>query len=191
MNRFIAAFAAIILSGCASIDHTTQAVQATGEPKLAGPGDLVLRIERERNLENAFGGADIFGRKTKEGFTELHFAGVEPGGEVVFYRKDVQILTNETTMSRTPLATTTGSATTNLSGTANTYGNTTQLNGTASTSYSSTTVMPQTAYHVVVPSDTVAIRLAPAERRLVVSGYIVEVLSASNNALEYRVTSAP
>lgn len=189
MNRFIAAFTAIVLSGCASIDHTTKAVQATGESKLAGPGDLVLRVERERNLENAFGGADIFGRKTKEGFTELHFAGVEPGGEVVFFRKDVQIHTNETTMSRTPLATTTGSATTNLSGTANTYGNTTRINGTASTHYSSTTIMPQTAYHVVVPSGTAAIRLAPGERRLVVSGYVVEVLSASSNALEYRVTS--
>jgi|JI8StandDraft_2_1071088.scaffolds.fasta_scaffold30184_1 hypothetical protein len=189
MNRFIAALATIILTGCASIDHTTRAVQATGVAKLAGPGDLVLRIERERNLENALGGADIFGRKTKEGFTELHFAGVEPGGEVVFYRKDVQILTNETTMSRTPFATTTGSATTNLSGTANSYGNTTQLNGTASTSYSSTTILPQSDYHVVVPSDTVAIRLAKDERRLVVSGYVVEVISVSSNALEYRVTS--
>ena len=190
MRKFALFFAAILFSGCASIDHTASASQATGVTKVAGPGDLVLRIERERNLENAFGEADIFGRKTKEGFTEVHFAGVESGGEVVFYRKDVQIITNETTMSRTPVATTTGSASTNVAGTATTYGNNTQVRGTANTNYSSTTMLPKSDFHVVVPSDTVAIRLAPGEKRLVVSGYIIEVLDAGTNVLEYRVTSA-
>ena len=189
MRRILITAIAVTLAGCSTIEHTTSTKQTTGTNLVAGPGDLLLRVDRERNLENAFGKADIFGRKTKEGFTELRFGGVEPSGEIVLFRKDVQIITNETTMSRTPIATTSGSATTSVTGTANTYGGATQLRGTGTTNYSSTTVLPQKDFHVVVPSDTVAIRLAPGEKRVVLSGFIVEILGASKNSLDYRVTS--
>lgn len=182
----IVAFAAL-LSACASIDHTSLAKQSVGKTLIAGPGDLVLRIDRERNLENAFGKADVFGRMTKEGFTEVRFAGVEANGEIVLYRKDVQILTNETTMSRTPIETTSGSSRTSVTGTANSLGSTTRIQGTGTTNYSSTTLAPASDFHVIVPSDTVAVRLAPNERRLPISGYVVEIVSASRNSLEYRV----
>lgn len=161
----IVAFAAL-LSACASIDHTSLAKQSVGKTLIAGPGDLVLRIDRERNLENAFGKADVFGRMTKEGFTEVRFAGVEANGEIVLYRKDVQILTNETTMSRTPIETTSGSSRTSVTGTANSLGSTTRIQGTGTTNYSSTTLAPASDFHVIVPSDTVAVRLAPNEKAI-------------------------
>jgi hypothetical protein len=174
-------------TGCSSIDRTAAAQQPLNKALLAGPGDLVLRVERERNLENAFGKADIFGRKTKEGFTELRFAGVESSGEIVLSRKDVQVVTNETTMSRTPISTTTGRATTNVSGTATPQGNSTRVQGTATTNLSSTTIAPIQDFHVVVPSDAVAIRLASNERRVPLAGFVIEIISASANSLEYRV----
>lgn len=190
MNRTLPLALLLALSGCATIDHTATVKQAVGAALIAGPGDLVLRLDRERNLENAFGKADVFGRKTKEGFTELRFGGVEPNGEVVLLRKDVQILTNETTMSRTPISTTTGSATSTATGSATRYGNSTQFQGTGSTSFSSTTLAPAKDFHVIVPSDTVAVRLAPGEKRLPLSGYIIEIIAASRNSLEYRVIKA-
>ena len=176
------------LAACSAIDHTASAKQPIGTALIAGPGDLVLRVDRERSLENVLGKADIFGRKTKEGFTEIRFAGVEATGEIVLFRKDVQIMTNETTMSRTPFATTTGKSTTSVTGSANTYGDTTRLQGTSTTNYSSTTVLPQKDFHVIVPSDTVAVRLAPGEKRLPLAGYIIEVVSASRNSLEYKLS---
>jgi hypothetical protein len=174
-------------AGCSSIDRTAAAQQPVNKSLLAGPGDLVLRVERERNLENAFGKADVFGRKTKEGFTELRFAGVEPSGEIVLSRKDVQIVTNETTMSRTPFSTTTARATTNVSGIATPQGNSTMVQGTANSNLSSITISPVRDFHVVVPSDAVAIRLAPSEKRVPVAGFVIEIISASTNSLEYRV----
>ena len=188
MYRLVVIAMTVTLGACASIDHTTSIKQKVDSILIAGPGDLVLRIERERNLENAFGKSDIFGRKTKEGFTELRFAGLEPSGEVVLVRKDVQIMTNETTMSRTPVATTTGRSNTSITGSASTYGNTTQIQGTGTTNYSSTTLVPQKDFHVIVPSDSVAIRLAPGERRLPISGYVIEIISASQNSIEYRLS---
>ena len=66
----------LTLIGCANIEHTTKVSQKVGQSQFAGVGDIVLSIERERNLKNAFGKSDIFGRKTKEGYTEIRFAGV-------------------------------------------------------------------------------------------------------------------
>jgi hypothetical protein len=179
--------ALFLLVGCASIDHSQTVAQPINQDLLAGVGDVVLRIERERALENAFGKADIFGRRTKEGHSEIRFAGVEPDGSIVMYRRDVDILTNETTMSRTPIATTTSQSRTSVSGTGTTVGNSTYVQGTASTSGSSTTIVPAEDFHVVVPFDTVSIRLDPGEKVLSVSGYVIEILGATKNSLRYRI----
>ena len=188
----VAAFAAV-LSSCGSIERTASSQQPIGKVLVAGPGDVVLRIDRERSLTNVVGKADIWGRKTNEGFSEIRFAGVELNGQVVFYRKDVQILSNETTLTRTPMSFTSASASANtaVSGTAATYGNSAQLSGTSRSVGSSTTISSGAEYHVAVPSDTIAIRLGPNERRVPISGYVVEILSASPNAIEYRVTQQP
>lgn len=191
MSRLLPCLAfAAVLSACATVDHTSSAHQQLDKNLMPGPGDLLLRIDRERNLENAFGKADIFGRKTKEGFTELRFGGVESNGEIVLLRKDVQILTNETTMSRTPITTTTGRATTSVSGSASTIGNNTQIQGSGITNYSATTLSPASDFHVVVPADTVAVRIDSSEKRIFIAGYLVEIISSSRNVLEYQLTKA-
>lgn len=186
----VAALATVLLS-CGSIERTASSQQPIGKVLMAGPGDVVLRIDRERSLTNVVGKADIWGRKTNEGFSEIRFAGVESNGQVVFYRKDVQILSNETTLTRTPMSFTSASTNTAASGTATTYGNSAQLSGTSRSVGSSTTISSGSEYHVAVPSDTIAIRLGPNERRVPISGYVVEILSVSPNAIEYRVTQQP
>jgi hypothetical protein len=186
-TSFALVLASLILGACATIDHTSSPQQQLNKSLFAGPGDLVLKIDKERPLENAFGKADIFGRKTKEGFTELRFGGLESNGVVVLFRRDVQIITNETTMSRSPFSSTTGQAKSTMTGTASTFGNTTQYQGTDSTRFSATTISPTQDYHVVVPADTVAVRVQPNERRIPIAGYLIEIISASANSLEYRV----
>jgi hypothetical protein len=185
----LAASLALLLSafGCAPIQHTSATEQALDTPLLAGIGDIILRINKERNLQNAFGASDIFGRKTNEGFVEIRFAGVERSGEVVLARKDVQIISNETTMSRTPLSYTAGQAQT--AGTARTHnsGAATTISGTASTTFQSATIAPLSDYHVVVPSDSLAIRLPPTETELPVEGYIIEIVSSAPYSLKYKV----
>ena len=188
MKKIIFIATAVSLMGCASIDHTVRLQQPLGRSLVAGPGDLVLRVDHERNLENIWGKADMWGRKTKEGFSEIRFAGVEPTGEVVLARKDTDIITNETTLSRMPFSSTTGHATTSAFGTATAYGNTAQLQGTGVTNYSATTINPTSDFHVIVPADSIAIRLLPNEKKLPFAGYIVEIISAARNSLEYRVT---
>ena len=173
---------------CGSIERTAVASHPTGKVILAGPGDVVLRVDRERNLENIAGKADIFGRKTKEGYSEIRFAGVEPSGVIVLYRKDVTIVSNETTMSRTPLSMTTGSTTTAGTARASSFGNTTQVAGSATTTGVATTITTASAYTFAVPGDTVPIRLEPHQRKLPVAGYVIEILSVTANSIEFRLT---
>ena len=189
MYTHLCLVAALILAlgGCGSIERTASSQQSLGKALLAGPGDVVLRIDRERSLTNVVGKADIWGRKTNEGFSEVRLAGVESDGQVVLYRKDVQVMSNETTLTRTPTSITSGSSSTSVSGNASTYGSTTQLLGIARSTGSATTLSSGSAYHIAIPSDTVAIRLAPNERRIPIAGYVIEILSVTPNSIEYRL----
>lgn len=187
-RQIISAVTAVFIAGCATIEHTKNPEQSIGQQSLVGVGDVVLRVDKQRNLENAFGKADLFGRKTNEGFSELRFAGVEKSGEVVLYRKDVRIITNETTMSRTPISTTSGTANTNLTGNyygSSGYGN---VNANARTNYSSTTIMPAPDFHIAVPAETIPIRLSPGESKVPMEGYVVEIIKATPSSLEYKIT---
>ena len=177
----------LILSACAEIQHTAVPEQALDRNFLAGPGDVVLRINKQRNLENAFGKSDVFGRKTNEGFVEIRFAGVESTGQIVLSRKDVQIITNETTMSRTPVTQTSGRRNTALSGRAtDDFGGTT-VNAAATTAYQETTITPSSDFHIVVPADEVPIRIMASDTVLPVEGYIIEIIRATSHSIEYRI----
>lgn len=180
--------ALLTLSGCADIQHTSAPEQALNRNLLAGPGDVVLRIDKQRNLENAFGKSDVFGRRTNEGFIEIRFIGVESNGQIVLSRKDVQIITNETTMSRTPVTQTSGRANTTVSGRATDDFRGTSVNAAANTTYQETTISPSSDFHLVVPADAIPIRIASTDTAIPVEGYIIQIIRAAPQSLEYRIT---
>lgn len=94
---------ALTLAACNSVEtKTTLATPATGQVRTAGPGDVVMNFQSRRSLPNAFGRADLFGRTTNAGGTTLRYVGSR-GGQAVFERNDVQVTSNATTMSETPL----------------------------------------------------------------------------------------
>ena len=123
------ALLAVSLAACSTIQSKPYLSQPVGQSLRVGVGGVIVHVDRKRNLENAFGRADLFGRKTNEGFAELRFMGMHDG-KVAIRRVDVAVYSDETTMSRSGIyvpnnstATTTGmvgttpfSATTNVSG---------------------------------------------------------------------------
>jgi hypothetical protein len=136
-------------------------------------------VDKERNLENIFGASDIWGRKTKEGFTELRFAGLTPSGEVILYRTDTNIITNETTMSRSPFSSTYSQANATT-----TYGG-----GVANTNVSgtSTTIHPISDYHAVIPAGAAQIIVPKGTDIVPFEGHVVRILNATSVSLSYRV----
>ena len=62
-------------------------------------GDVLLKVTLKDSLPNAFGKADIFGRKRDRGVIEIRFMGMTTDGRAVFRRRTIDVLTNETTLS--------------------------------------------------------------------------------------------
>lgn len=190
--RFHALVLCFVISACAPIEHAQMLVQPLDSPLMAGPGDVVARVNKQRDLENLFGNADIYGRKTNEGYAELRYAGLESDGTIVLYRKDVSIVTNETTMSRSPFSSSFASANTTSSGTmsGSAVGNGFSASGSASSTTNATalTVKPVSEFHVVIPADTVAIRLPKNATQLPFEGKTVTILSVSPTQLNYRIS---
>ena len=166
-------------TACAPVQHDQVLSNSRPLSGIAGVGDLVARVDKERNLENIFGASDIWGRKTKEGFTELRFAGLSPTGEVVLYRTDTNIITNETTMSRAPLSSTYSQANATT-----TYGG-----GVANTNISgtSTTIHPTSDYHAVIPAGAAQITVPKGTDAVPFEGHMVRILGATAVSLSYRV----
>ncbi len=170
--------------GCANIEHSSNISQPLSQTMRAGVGDLMVRIDHERNLENAFGKSDIFGRKTKEGYSELRYAGMEANGDLIFYRTDMSIITNETTMSRMFVQDTYTSSNTTASGH---YG-AGYVSGHAKTTSHSTTIGPTEDYHIVVPQSAIPIRLKGNQREIVMGTYLITILSAEPGYIEYTIS---
>lgn len=189
--RFIVVPFIAALAACAPIQHAQTILQPIGQPLTVGPGDVVVRVTKQRDLANIFGAADIYGRKTDEGYSELRFAGVERDGTIVLFRKDIEIITNETTMSRSPFVSSYGSSTTtttaNVAGTS--HGN--QFSGTgtsrSNTSGSVVTMVPTSDYHVVVPPETIPIRLPKGTSSLPFEGRSIDLFAATPTSLSYRI----
>lgn len=99
MKLLMTASLAVLLAACSTIESKPYVSQPVGQLLRAGVGGVIVHVDRKRNLENAFGKADIFGRKTYEGFSELRFMGVQ-NGQVAIRRVDVAVYNDETTMSR-------------------------------------------------------------------------------------------
>jgi hypothetical protein len=91
---------AMLLAACNPVQMRSEINRPVGEP-YASAGDIVVRVERTDDLPNVFGRADLFGRTRDRGFTEVRYMGVNAAGAPLFRRRDVDIMTNETTMSRT------------------------------------------------------------------------------------------
>ena len=168
-TKIIAAL--LMLTGCGQVQTQSQLSRPAGEVYV-GVGDIVFRIARAENLPNAFGRADVFGRTRERGFTEVRYLGIAPSGQVIFRRRDVDIATNETTMSRTMGF-----------GLLSARGNSTGQFTATSTSFS-----PANAQVTALPPDTIDIALDLAQvRRVQVGEHGFDVLDATAGGVRVRV----
>lgn len=179
------AISLLLLAGCGSIEQYQTLEQPTGKVLTAGLGDTILRVENSKSLPNVFGAADIFGRRTSTGTSQITFLGVERDGTIVLARRDIEIVTNETTMSasRNPFVVSSaqGSATTNVVGSGSTATATTNANA------QQITIQPTSDYHVVIPPDVIPIRIPSGTTSVPLAGHMLEILKGDSVSLSYRI----
>jgi hypothetical protein len=189
MMRIILA-CALFVAACAPIQHTVEARQPVNRILTAGPGDILIHVDKQRNLENVFGASDIYGRKTNEGFSEVRFAGMEQDGTVVLFRNELAILTNESTLTRNPFTTSTTSGNTNVSRLGTSLDSDTRSTlETRSNTQTTTTLSRLPDFHTLIPSDAIQIRIPPGSRTFVFEGYTLTILKMEPNILTYSIAA--
>jgi len=185
MNVFRIAIvtSAAALSACGTIEHYEVVEQPVGRLLVAGVGDVVLRVNRQRDLENVAGRADLWGRKTDEGYIEVRYMGIAPDGSIMFSRQDLTIRSNETTVTRMGAVPVPVSSSTRSSGMFGSY----NYYGTSTTTGTAWAPAPQ-ATTMALPSSTVTIRLAPGQPGLVQAGrYALRVEQANSASISYSI----
>lgn len=183
MKFFITIFVTCFLAACAPVQEKTSISQPLNAQLTAGVGDIVLSISKEKNLPNAFGKSDVFGRMTPTGLTTVQYLGVK-NGKAIFRRRSITIETGATTMNSTPLVIP-NSHTTNHSG----------MVGGVAYSGTSTSSLPPT----VIPANTpdtqvldhgaveISLDLKKAEKTIVVDGKTIAIGSADSSMVVYSI----
>jgi hypothetical protein len=157
----------------ASAKQTSSINQKENVQLYAGVGDSLARITLKESLPNAFGGADVFGRKRDRGFVEIRYMGQTPEGLAVFHRKTVDIYSNETAMSRGGIA----------------YGRATVSPNGYGATVSGYSVAPPKATVQALPPDTIEIVLDLEKNRvLTVEGRQFDIASADAAGVSFKIT---
>lgn len=178
--------ASVFIAGCGGIKQTSTIETAgirTGNETVATRGDAVIEVVHKESMPNAFGAADVFGRKRTTGTTALIYAGSN-AGIAHFIRRDVDINSEKTTMNSTPIVINNNSRT-NFSG----YAGGERFSGTSITRNSPIFLPPNT------PADTVTdIREIPIDvsfqgenNTITVGGATITVLDGTQNELRYTL----
>lgn len=139
-------------------------------------GDVVVKVTLRESLPNAFGGADIFGRKRDRGFIEVRFMGITDDGRAIFRRRTVDIFSNETTMSRSGMR----------------FGNATITpNGDGATVTGQSYGAPSATVEAL-PPDTIEFALDLSKSRIITAeNFSVEILNADSSGVKFKVNKRP
>lgn len=94
---------AFAVAGCAQVQQRQQLAEPVG-PVLRTPvGGTIATIKKDRDLPNAFGRADIYGRTVDAGFTRIIYRGRDADGSVLVEQVNVDVQSNASTMTRAPV----------------------------------------------------------------------------------------
>lgn len=98
-----AIFAIVVVSGCANVRQPIQSYRLFEQPVAqmltASVGSTLIRMNRQSDLPNVYGGKDIYGGKVDRGFIEVKLVGIL-GTELTLSVSDVNRQPSETTMDR-------------------------------------------------------------------------------------------
>jgi hypothetical protein len=94
---------ALAICGCAQVQQRQQLAEPVGAVLRTPVGGTIAIVTKERDLPNAFGGADIYGRQVDAGFTRIVYRGRAADGSVLVEQVNVDVQSNASTLTRPPL----------------------------------------------------------------------------------------
>lgn len=176
LTKAVAGLVAItaLTSACATIKEHAELNKPLGKDLEIYVGGSVFRVNRKKDLPNAFGGPDIFGGKVFAGYTDVRYQGFDASGKVVLRITEVETQSTETSMSRYGRSSATYSGRTTPSG---------GVSGTIDINH------PPQGSTTILPPNTAEVALDPAKSRDIdLAGITLTVITANPETLKYRLT---
>jgi hypothetical protein len=97
------AVVALVMAGCAQVEQRQRLTEPVGLVLRTPVGGAIATIIKDRDLPNAFGRADVYGRKVDAGFTQIIYRGRGLDGSVLVEQVDVDVRSNASTLTRRPV----------------------------------------------------------------------------------------
>ena len=171
-------FAAYWLSGCAQVEHRQQLAEPVGHEITVPVGGTLATINKQKDLPNVFGRADLYGRQVDTGFTKIVFKGRSPEGGAILEQLDVDIQSNASVFTRMP-SIYSASSQASVTGT----GGFISGSGTGS----AVAMSPQPEQNIVLP-PTEATFVVPKGKTLTLpTGQTLEFMSIEPYQITYRI----
>lgn len=185
---------ALLIVGCAEIEHSSRLVQPLDKPLVAGVGDTIIEIDLRESLPNVFGKSDIFGRTRPRGKVFVTYLGLKQG-RAVFERYTIRQQSTATTMNSTPLiipqtSTTTYAGSTNVSGSmpGGPFFGTAVSSGISTTNAPPIVIPPSGSETRVISNNRIRYFLNLVQsRKLVVEGHEIFIEDAEAASVKYRI----
>lgn len=167
--------------GCSPIQRYENVSKPIDAIQTASLGSELYRINKTRDLPDAFGKADVWGGKVNEGYAELRFMGLTPDGKIIFRLTDIDIESNESVFTRYGTNRTTVNSKTTANATA--HGNTAY--GTARTNTTISHYEKPNATITQRPPNTIEFVFDPSDKILPLDGITVEVEDVKEYSISY------
>jgi len=165
------------VAGCAQVQQRQQLAEPIGLVMRTPVGGTIATIWKDRDLPNAWGRADIHGRKVDAGFTKIIYRGRESDGSILVEQIDIDLQSNASTLTRPPVIyTRTQPAVASSRESGAVYGSSRTVS-IASPSEQSSVALPGAAQFSV-----------PKQKMLTLpSGHTVEFIAAERHELIFRI----
>lgn len=152
-------FLIIFLIGCSTIQDYRLLSHPTGEVIRASVGSTLFRLDKQSDLPNVYGKADVYGGKVDRGYTEVKLLGIKEKRYVTLLVSDLSLQSTETVMDRYVIPT-------------NSLSNNVNTNVNIATSGSGT--------------DGIAVEIDTEEESIyTVSGVSVEITNIRGSSIDY------
>jgi hypothetical protein len=175
-----------LLAGCAQVQHKQQIAEPVGRVVTVPVGGAIATINKEKDLPNIFGRADIYGRKVDEGFIKIIYRGRGNDGSILVEQIDVDVRSNASVLTRMPRTYTTMSqASVNGSVQADRYGGSGTFTGQGTSSGFG--MAPHDEQNIVLPPTATSFAVPKGKTLTLISGQTIEFINAESHQVTYRI----
>jgi hypothetical protein len=179
LRSIFIAFAAVALSSCAQVEHRQQLAESAGKVTTVPVGGAIVTINKEKDLPNIFGRADIYGRKVDAGFIKILYKGRDRDGAILVEQVDVDIQSNASVLTRMPATYSASSQGTVAAGGSGTV--------TGQASSGAFGIAPHQEQNIVLPPTATRFAVPPGKTLTLPTGQTIEFLNAEPHQLTYRI----